>query len=111
MSFTDLELEYLATQRLGRLATIGPDGFPQNSPVGFWINKELGTVDIGGHAMGPSRKFHNVQANPKVSFVVGDIESLQPWKGRGVEIPGVGQALTDHEPPLPGVSPGLVRDP
>jgi pyridoxamine 5'-phosphate oxidase family protein len=109
MSFTDLELEYLATQRLGRLATIGPDGFPQNSPVGFWINKELGTVDIGGHAMGTSRKFHSVQANPKVSFVVDDIESLQPWKVRGVEIRGVAEALTDQEPPMPGFSRELIR--
>ena len=34
-SFTDEELEYLAGQRLGRLATINPHGHPQTAPVGF----------------------------------------------------------------------------
>src|SRR5947199_121112 len=70
MTFTQIELEYLATQRLGRLATIAPDGYPQNNPVGFFVDAERGTIDIGGHRMGASRKFASVQANPRVSFVV-----------------------------------------
>jgi len=41
--FTDSELAYLAGQRLGRLATVAPSGAPQNNPVGFWVNAELGT--------------------------------------------------------------------
>jgi pyridoxamine 5'-phosphate oxidase family protein len=109
VTFTELELEYLATQRLGRLATIAPDGFPQNNPVGFWVNAELGTIDIGGHALGASRKFHSVQANPKVSFVVDDILSLQPWQVRGVEVRGEAEALTGQEPPMPGFSRELIR--
>jgi pyridoxamine 5'-phosphate oxidase family protein len=109
MTFTDAELEYLATQRLGRLATIAPDGFPQNNPVGFWINAELGVVDIGGHGMGDSRKFHSVRANPKVSFVVDDLASVQPWRVRGVEIRGIAEALTDQEPPAPGFSREIIR--
>ena len=109
MTFTDLELEYLATQRLGRLATLAPDGFPQNNPVGFWVNADLGTIDIGGHAMGSSRKFDNVRVNPKVSFVVDDIASLQPWRVRGVEIRGEAEALTGQEPPMAGFSREIIR--
>jgi len=30
--FTDAELAYPASQRLGRLATVAPDGAPQNNP-------------------------------------------------------------------------------
>jgi pyridoxamine 5'-phosphate oxidase family protein len=109
MTFTEQELAYLSTQRLGRLATVAPDGFPQNNPVGFWVNTELGTVDIGGYAMGSSRKFHSVQANPKVSFVVDDIASVKPWRVRGVEIRGEAAALVDQEPRGPGFSREVIR--
>ena len=109
MTFTDAELKYLESQRLGRLASLAPDGYPQNNPVGFRINHELGTVDIGGHAMGTSRKFHNIQANPKVSFVVDDIASVRPWHVRGVEIRGIAEALTDQEPAMPGMSAEIIR--
>ena len=109
MTFTQIELEYLATQRLGRLATIAPDGYPQNNPVGFFVDAERGTIDIGGHGMGASRKFASVQANPKVSFVIDDLASVQPWRVRGVEIRGEAEALTDQEPPGPGYSRELIR--
>ena len=109
MTFTELELEYLAGQRLGRLATVAPDGFPQNNPVAFFVDAERGTIDIGGHEMGSSRKFRNVQAYPRVSFVVDDILSVQPWRVRGVEVRGEAQALTDQEPPAPGFSGEVIR--
>ena len=109
MTFTDAEIAYLSSQRLGRLATIAPDGFPQNNPVGFWVNKELGTIDIGGHGLGASRKFSSIRANPKVSFVVDDLVSTEPWRVRGVEIRGEAQALTDQEPPMPGFSREFIR--
>lgn len=109
MTFTDLELEYLGTQRLGRLATLAPDGFPQNNPVGFRINTDLGTIDIGGHSMGESRKFANVRANPKVSLVVDDLASVDPWRVRGVELRGEAEALVDQAPAMPGMSRELIR--
>ena len=40
----------------GRLATIQPDGTPQNSPVGFTYNEALGTIDIAGYRMSKSQK-------------------------------------------------------
>src|SRR3954447_23334228 len=43
--FTDEELAYLESQRIGRLATSQPDGTLQNNPVGFGVNQELGTID------------------------------------------------------------------
>jgi Pyridoxamine 5'-phosphate oxidase len=66
MKFTDAQLAYLVGQRLGRLATVDHGGAPQNNPVSFRYNPDLGTIDIGGHAMGASRKFRNIAVNPLV---------------------------------------------
>jgi pyridoxamine 5'-phosphate oxidase family protein len=109
MSFTDAELAYLATQRLGRLATVDRSGAPQNNPVGFRYNPELGTIDIGGRSMGTTRKFRNVTANPSVAFVVDDLASVQPWRVRCVEIRGRAEAVTGAEPAMPGMSGELIR--
>jgi pyridoxamine 5'-phosphate oxidase family protein len=109
MPFTDAQLAYLASQRLGRLATVDSKGAPQNNPVSFRYNPDLGTIDIGGHAMGASRKFRNITANPNVAFVVDDIASYQPWRVRCVEIRGHAEALADQPAPMPGFSAEIIR--
>lgn len=109
MTFTEHEQNYLSSQRLGRLATVGPDSAPHNNPVGFRWNAELGTFDIYGYAMGSSRKFHNVEKNPHVALVVDDIVSFDPWEVRGIEIRGVAQALVDQEPPMDFMSREIIR--
>ena len=76
---------------LGRLATIQPDGTPQNSPVGFTYNEELGTIDIAGYQMSKSQKFRNIARNHKVAFVVDDIPSRDPWRVRCLEIRGTAE--------------------
>jgi pyridoxamine 5'-phosphate oxidase family protein len=109
VSFSAAERAYLDSQRLGRLATVASDGQPQNNPVGFFLNDELGVLDIGGRAMGRTKKFRNVQANSLVSFVVDDLASVKPWHVRGVEIRGRAEALTDWQPPYPGYSHEAIR--
>jgi len=96
-SFSPPELAYLASQRLGRLATVDRHGTPQNNPVGFAVTDD-GTVVIGGWNLGQSRKFKNLATNDRVSLVVDDIASVDPWVVRGVEIRGRAEALTDIEP-------------
>jgi pyridoxamine 5'-phosphate oxidase family protein len=93
MALTDDQIAYLRTQRLGRLATVRPDGTLQNSPVGFSYNGATGTVDIGGYNMASSRKFHNVRTAGRVAFVVDDVASLDPWRVRCVEIRGRAEAI------------------
>jgi pyridoxamine 5'-phosphate oxidase family protein len=109
MTLTEPERRYLRTQRIGRLATVGPDGSPQNNPVGFHYNAELGTIDIGGLRLGETRKFRNVRANGRVAFVVDDIASVDPWHVRGIELRGHAEALVDHPPARPYFSPELIR--
>ncbi|GAB3417976.1 PNPOx family protein [Flindersiella endophytica] len=105
--FTQAELDYLATQPLGRLATVSPDGQVQNSPVNFFL--DAGSIVIGGHGLGGSKKFRNVQAGSSVSFVVDDVATVDPWSPRGIEVRGTAVALTDHEPPVPFFSREIIR--
>lgn len=93
MTFTADEIRYLATQDLGRLATLQPDGSPQVNPVGFTCNTELGTIDIGGFNMAASRKFRNLGAHSTVAFVVDDIASRNPWRVRCLEIRGTAEQV------------------
>jgi pyridoxamine 5'-phosphate oxidase family protein len=101
---TDGELAYLAAQRLGRLATIQPNGTLQNTPVGFYYNPRRQTIDIGGRDMANSQKFKNVARDERVAFVVDDIASLEPWRVRCLEIRGRAEAIaapTDSAVPFP----------
>lgn len=93
MIFTDAELGYLASQRLGRLATAQPDGTLQVNPVGFSCDPDTGTITIVGFRMAASRKFRNVAANGRAAFVVDDIASVQPFRVRSVEIRGRAEAI------------------
>jgi pyridoxamine 5'-phosphate oxidase family protein len=91
MTFKPHEIDYLSKADLGRLATIQRDGTPQNSPVGFTYNDELGTIDIAGYQMSKSQKFRNIANNAQVAFVVDDIASRDPWRVRCLEIRGTAE--------------------
>ncbi|MCS0602099.1 PPOX class F420-dependent oxidoreductase [Streptomyces sp. LP11] len=90
--FSEAERAYLVTQRLGRMATVDPQGQPQANPVGFVLQEE-GTILIGGYAMGTTKKWRNLRENPKVALVVDDIASVRPWRVRGVDIRGEAELL------------------
>ncbi|TDC12336.1 PPOX class F420-dependent oxidoreductase [Actinomadura bangladeshensis] len=109
MSLTDAEREYLSTQRLGRLATVGPKGDPQNNPVGFTYNAETGTIDIRGWNLAKSRKYRNLRDNDQVAFVVDDLASVQPWKVRGIEIRGRAETAVAEAPEGSHVGDDLIR--
>lgn len=98
--FTTSELDYLASQKLGRIATVQTDGTLQVSPVGFSYNPDLGTIDVTGYRLARSMKFRNIAENGRVAFVVDDLASVDPWRPRCVEIRGRAEALVD-EPPGP----------
>ncbi len=55
--FTAEEIAYLASQRLGRLATVNGKGDLHVVPVGFRYNPEQDTIDIGGFNMATSKKY------------------------------------------------------
>ena len=106
--FTPKEIEYMASQRLGRLATVSATGEPHVVPVTFRYNAELDTIDIGGHGIGQSKKFRDVQRHGQVAFVIDDV--LPPWQPRGIEIRGRAEALpTGGQEIRPQFDPELIR--
>lgn len=107
--FTDAELDYLRGQRLARLATLAPDGTLQNNPVAFFVHASAGTVDIGGARLQQTRKFRNAQSHPQVALVIDDLESVDPWRPRCLEIRGRAEVRPDAEPPARGFSRGVIR--
>jgi len=90
--FTPAELAYLLDERrLGRLATADATGAPHVVPVGWSYNGDLGTIDNSGRNFAATRKYRNVQANPRAAFVVDDV--LPPFRPRCVMVQGTSQAL------------------
>ena len=108
MTFTDNEQRFLAEAGLGRLATVSPDGIVQNNPANYRVNPD-GTIDIGGMRMRASRKYRNVEAGSRVSFVIDQQVSLEPYVIRGIEVRGTAEALTDEEPPFPPQERAVIR--
>ena len=90
-TFSDKELEYLHGQRLGRLATVDAKGAPHVVPVGFRLSEDGTAIDVGGHGMATSKKYRDLQANPRVAIVIDDLASVQPWTPRGLEVRGIAE--------------------
>jgi len=108
--FQDEEIEYLESQLLGRLATVGPDGQPHVVPVSFRYNAQLDTIDIGGHDFARHKKYQDVQRNPRVAFLVDDMISVNPWRPRGIEVRGEAEVLRSGGEALgPGFAPDMFR--
>ena len=89
--FTDKELDYLAGQRLGRIATVGPDGQPHVVPTSFRYNAEHDAIDVGGLWMSQTKKLRDVQRTGRASIVVDDV--LPPWQPRMIEVRGTAAVL------------------
>jgi pyridoxamine 5'-phosphate oxidase family protein len=105
--FTAGELAYIATLRLGRMATVQPDTTVQVNPVAAYYNDVHHTLDIGGHGMAASRKFRNLATNDSIAIVFDDIASTDPWRVRCIEVRGRGEALIDP-PDSAAAMPGPI---
>lgn len=91
--FQPNEAAYIERLTLGRLATVDADGEPHVVPVTHRFNRELESIDIGGHDFSRSKTHQNVTATGRVAYVVDDFdEYLVP---RGIEIRGSGELLRD----------------
>lgn len=91
MTFSDKELEYLKSQRLGRLATADATGAPHVVPVGFRLSEGGAAIDVGGHGFGRSKKYRDLRTNPKVAIAIDDLVSVNPWTPRGLEVRGTAE--------------------
>ncbi len=82
-------IDILSTKALANVATIGPDGAPQNNPV--WFDWD-GTHVLFSQTTG-RQKYRNVQANPLVALSIVDVEN--PY--RYLEIRGSVDEIIDDE--------------
>ncbi len=106
--FTKNELEYISEQRLGRLATVDMDGNPHVVPVGFRHNPETDTIEIGGHNIAETNKWHDAGHHPRVAFVVDDV--LPPWRPWSIEILADAELLeSGGEGFARGLDPQIIR--
>jgi len=107
---TAAHIEYMASQRLGRLATAGADHKPHVVPTSFRYNAYLGTVDLGGRRVAETKKYRDVQANGWAALVVDDLLSTDPWRPRFLEIRGRAEAIPTGGADLgPGFGDGFIR--
>jgi pyridoxamine 5'-phosphate oxidase family protein len=107
---TQPQIDYLAGQRLGRLATAGADHRPHVVPTSFRFNPDLGTIDVGGHHVATTKKYRDVQTNGYAAIVVDDLVSIDPWTPRMLEIRGRADAIPDGGTDLgPGFGGAFIR--
>jgi pyridoxamine 5'-phosphate oxidase family protein len=96
--FTEDELAYLHEgRRLGRIATVGPNGTPHVVPSGFVHNVELDTVDVTGHSVEQTKKWRDVARNGRAAIVIDDLASVDPWRPRAIEVRGRAEAVPGPE--------------
>lgn len=77
MIFMPKELEFLRSQRIGRLATVGPTGWPQVMPVMYLLD-DAGTFEFDADGV----KLRNLSAEPRVALVV---DASGPKRGIAVQ--------------------------
>jgi PPOX class F420-dependent enzyme/OxyR family protein len=108
--FTALEITYLASHTLGRLATVGADGQPHVVPVTYRYNEVEDAIDIGGVGFEATKKWRDVQRNPRATFLVDD---ALPGEAHAIEIRGIAEANPSGgeriNPRFPSFRPEFIR--
>lgn len=77
MTFSKVELEFLRSQRIGRLATVGPTGAPHVMPVMYRLEDD-GTLTFDADGV----KLRNLAAEPRVALVV---DAMGPKRGLAIQ--------------------------
>lgn len=77
MALSEAERAYLASERIGRLATVGPTGFPHVMPVRYTLTDE-GALEFDADGI----KLRNLTAEPRVAFVV---DGMGPRRGVAIQ--------------------------
>jgi len=105
-AFTDAERDYLAGQRLARLATASREGTPDVSAVGFGLDGD--DIVSGGLDLTKTIRYRHLQANPIATLVVDDLASTDPWQPRGIKVRGRATLDDDHGRPRIRITPETV---
>lgn len=93
MDFTEPELEFLRSQRIGRLATVGPSGWPHVVPVMYAFD-DSGAFEFDVDGV----KLRNLGGEPRAAMVV---DAMGPK--RGVAVQGRAELIGPERARLTGV--------
>lgn len=74
MNLTPHELEFLRGQRLGRLATVAPSGWPHVMPVMYELSEAPLYLEFDADGI----KLRNLSAEPRAAIVV---DAMNPRRG------------------------------
>lgn len=92
---SDAETQYLKSQRLARIATATLQGEPEVSPVAFEFDGKY--FYVGSHDQSiffRTRRYKNIKSgNTKVSLVIDDLESIDPWRPRAIKVRGTAEVV------------------
>jgi PPOX class probable F420-dependent enzyme len=89
MTIPQTHIDILTTTALAHVATIGPDGAPQNNPVWFgWDGTHLLFSQTTGR-----QKYRNLQRQPKLAVSI--VDESNPY--RYLEIRGTVAEIVDDE--------------
>ncbi|MGF0172361.1 PPOX class F420-dependent oxidoreductase [Streptomyces sp. Marseille-Q5077] len=110
VSFDDSVRSLLDGKNFAGVATLGPDGSPQNSVV--WIKREGDTVLFS--SVDARQKVRNLRRDPRISLSVYDLAN--PYSS--VEIRGIAEIVPDEAKRLPfelshkylGIDPPAEKD-
>jgi pyridoxamine 5'-phosphate oxidase family protein len=98
LTYSAREVEYLKSQRLARIATVSKKGQPEVVPVAFEFDGKY--FYVGSHSQDiflRTRKYKSVRdGNRLVGLVIDDLESVDPWRPRGVKLFGTAEVV-EHE--------------
>lgn len=98
-AFSEAEVAYLTggQRRLGRIATVGRDGTPHVTPVGWNYNAGLGTIDVGGFRLTQTKKYRDAAMTSRAAIVIDDLATVDPWRPRGIEVRGRAETIGDPD--------------
>ena len=105
-AFTPAEVQYLTTQPLMRFASASLTGRPDVAPVVFEVDGD--DILTAGFDITHTVRYRNIQTNPRVSVVVDDLASIDPWSPRGIKVIGTAVIEEVNGSPRFRISPEVV---
>lgn len=105
-AFTPAEIEYLRSQPLMRFASASSNGRPDVAPVVFEVDGD--DILTAGFDITHTVRYRNIQTNPRVSVVIDDLASINPWSPRGVKVIGSAVIEMVDDSPRFRISPDVI---
>ncbi|HXG30591.1 MAG TPA: PPOX class F420-dependent oxidoreductase [Thermodesulfobacteriota bacterium] len=90
--FSEKEVDFLRSQKLARVATVSKDIQPDVAVVSYELEGER--FIIPSLDMEKTLKYKNVKGgNKRVALVIDDLESVNPWRPRGIKVHGTAEIV------------------